>query len=76
MYNTLIRPGQKSTVRLKDIAQKLKKQGTLAVDASDGTFTVTKGRMLLLRSKKFILCKVDSICLTEALPQLILLYAQ
>lgn len=46
------------------------------MDVCAGTFSAVKAFMLLSKHRKFIACKVNPSCMTEAMAQPFLLYAQ
>lgn len=69
-------PELKITAWMEDIVQKFSKPGNLVVDASAGTFSVATACTVLLKHRKVIGCGVDPGCMTEAMLQLILLYAR
>lgn len=60
----------------QDIVQKLRRSENLVVNACYGTFSVSTACMLLPKHRRFIGCEGDSSRLSEAMPQLGLLYAR
>lgn len=70
-FKWLMRPEQKSTMWMKDIAQT---SGKLVFDACSGNFSVTKACVFLPKYRRLRGCEVDLSGVTDAKPQLILLY--
>lgn len=68
-------PEQKNTARVKDVVQKFTKPEIRVVADRAGTFSVYTDRLLLPKPKTFVFCEVHRSCVTEAMQQLILLYA-
>lgn len=67
-FMILLCPKQKKTALMKNIEQKFTKAGNLVVDACSGTFSVVKAFMPRPKQRRFIGCKVNSICVTGAMP--------
>lgn len=60
---------------MNDSVHKTAKPEKMVVDNCAERFSVTKDCMLFQQHRRFTGCKLDSSCVTKALPPLILLYA-
>lgn len=69
-----LRSEEKNKAQVEYIVQKPTRPGKLVVDACGGTYAVFKACMLLINNRRFIGCEVRSDSVTEAMPQLTLLY--
>lgn len=75
-FKILMRLEQKNNAWIKDIVQKLKKPGNLAVVVSAGIFSVTKACIRFPKRRRFIGCTLGPSCMTKTKSLLIRHYAR
>lgn len=74
-FKLLMRLGQKNTSWIKNIVHTFNNPGNLVVHAFAGTSSVSMNCMLLPKHRRVLGLEVYPGCMTEAMPQLVLLYA-
>lgn len=73
-FKPLMLARQRNYAWMKGIVKKVLKPGSFVVGAYGASHFVDKGGELLPERGRFMECKVTSTCVTEEMPQLILLF--